>query len=113
MFIGGVGSIWRESVYFIEDLYRETPYNLGHNIFEGTKRMHDGRLETSSTCPPIFEYGHHLESRPISAWLHKEVPDPHTPTPVSPPNPLPLNAYSASVSLCPVIVATSTGFKSF
>ncbi|SVE29278.1 uncharacterized protein METZ01_LOCUS482132 [marine metagenome] len=59
MFIGDVGMRSKESVYLIEDLYPDKPYNLGWPIFEGTTRMLEGKIEFSETLPPIYEYKYH------------------------------------------------------
>jgi hypothetical protein len=63
MFIGDCGEDDVESVYLLEDLDPETPYNLGWPVFEGTKRRLDNSLELSDTLAPIYEYIHHSGGR--------------------------------------------------
>lgn len=59
MFIGDVGMSSKESVYLIENLYPDKPYNLGWPVFEGTTRMLEGKIKFSDTLPPIYEYKYH------------------------------------------------------
>ena len=61
MFIGDCGEATIESVYLLDDLYPNTPYNLGWPVFEGTKRVWDDPLRFEDTLAPIYEYRHHGE----------------------------------------------------
>jgi uncharacterized protein YjbI with pentapeptide repeats len=56
MFVGDCGYDTVESVYLIDDLYPETPYNLGWPVFEGTDRRREGSLMLHDTLAPIYEY---------------------------------------------------------
>jgi uncharacterized protein YjbI with pentapeptide repeats len=56
MFIGDVGSSTVESVYLLNDLYSDIPYNLGWPVFEGTNRFKEGSLMFKDTLAPIYEY---------------------------------------------------------
>ena len=59
MFIGDCGDNDVESVYLLDELNPEKPYNLGWPIWEGTLRKENTPLDFEDTLAPIYEYRHH------------------------------------------------------
>jgi len=58
MFIADCGYDKKESLYLLDNLYADTPYNMGWPVFEGTERRFASSLEYDQTVPPIYEYSH-------------------------------------------------------
>ena len=63
LFVGDCGEDDVESVYLLEDLTPQKPYNLGWPVFEGTERKLNTSLELGDTLAPIYEYIHHSGGR--------------------------------------------------
>ena len=56
MFISECGFKTVEALYLLDDLYSDTPINLGWPIFEGSRRMKKDQLSSDDVLAPIFEY---------------------------------------------------------
>ena len=59
MWVADVGHNQVESLYLIDNLYPDKPYNCGWNVYEGSVRYIDttSSLRFEDTLAPIFEYG--------------------------------------------------------